>query len=66
MTENHDLMYIEQIVEKIIFDENELERLKIIKSEEFMAEAYDSIIDMFFNKLLENDKKRIKRLLISL
>jgi hypothetical protein len=29
MTENHDLMYIEQIVEKIIFDENELERLKI-------------------------------------
>ncbi len=29
MTENHDLRHIEQIVEKIIFKENELERLKI-------------------------------------
>jgi len=29
MTENHDLRHIEHILEKIIFDENELERLKI-------------------------------------
>jgi len=29
MTESYDLKYIEQLVEKIIFDENELERLKI-------------------------------------
>jgi len=29
MTEIHDLRHIEQLLEKIIFDENELERLKI-------------------------------------
>ena len=29
MTEIHDLRHIEQLLEKIIFNENELERLKI-------------------------------------
>ena len=29
MTESYDLRHIEQLLEKIIFDENELERLKI-------------------------------------
>ena len=29
MTESHDLRHVEPLLEKIIFDENELERLKI-------------------------------------